>query len=99
MFTVQATDSGLPGLSGTQSFLVTVLRPAQPALSNAGISNGIFGLTINGDLGPDYSVYGSTNLLDWSLLNTTNPPTVPFFFSDPAMTNYNLRFYRVLLGP
>jgi len=99
MLTVQATDSGLPGLSGTQSFAVTVLRPVQPTLSDAAISNGVFGMSIGGSTGPDYSVFASTNLAAWHLLMTTNPLVVPFLFSDPAATNFDLRFYRVRVGP
>lgn len=98
-FTVQATDSGLPSLTGSQSFSVTVLRPSQPILSQAAISNGAFGLTIAGDLGPDYAVFVSTNLTTWDLLMTTNPASLPFGFSDVTITNHSLRFYRVLLGP
>lgn len=99
LLTIRAGDDGLPSLSGAQSFSVTVLRPAPPALSGATFSNQVFGLTVGGDLGPDYSVYASTNLADWSLLLTTNPIALPFFISDPATTNFGLRFYRVLLGP
>ena len=96
---VQATDSGSPNLTASNSFIVTVLRPAQPTLSAATLSNGTFGLTIAGNVGPDYSIYASTNLLNWNLLLMTNPSALPINFTDPGATNYTLRFYRVLLGP
>ena len=97
--TVQAIDNGAPPLAASNSFTVFVLRPASPTLSNASLNSGTFGLNIAGDLGPDYSIYASTNLQSWNLLLTTNPFTLPFNFTDPGATNFNLRFYRVLLGP
>ena len=74
-------------------------RPVQPTLSSAALTNGQFRLLISGDAGPDYTVQASTNLVDWLPLWSTNPPTLPFLFSDPSATNFTRRFYRVLLGP
>jgi hypothetical protein len=96
---VKVTDNGSPVMSATQSFSVFVLRPATPVISASSISNGVFGLTISGDAGPDYSLYASTNLVNWLLLQQSNSPALPFRFVDPAATNFNQRFYRVLLGP
>jgi len=96
---VKVSDSGLPSLNSIQSFAITVMQPAQPVFENPDVNNGVFSLSIGGDLGPDYSVYGSTNLVDWNLLMTTNPTALPFLFTDPGATNFNQRFYRVLLGP
>ena len=96
---VKVTDSGFPNLSATQSFLVAVLAPAQPAFSSATISGGAFQVSIYGDVGPDYSVLASTNLVDWMTLLTTNPAALPFGFSDASATNFDQRFYRTLLGP
>jgi hypothetical protein len=86
-------------LSVTNSFLVTVLPPALPTLTGAGSVNGAFHLSVNGDVGPDYFLEASTNLTDWTLLLGTNPPTLPFDFTDPTATNHPARFYRVRLGP
>jgi hypothetical protein len=86
-------------LSVTNSFLVTVLPPALPTLTGAGSVNGAFHLSVNGDVGPDYFVEASTNLTAWALLLATNPPTLPFDFTDPTATNHPARFYRVRLGP
>jgi hypothetical protein len=96
---VVVSDSGTPSLSATQSFSVAVGRPVQPGLGGASVSNGQFRLQISGDSGLDYTVQGSTNLLDWTSLWTTNPPALPFPFVDASSTNYFRRFYRVLLGP
>jgi len=94
-------DNGSPSLSATQSFQVTVLRPSPPWLGPGWFAGGPLQLAVTGTLGPDYSLYASTNLVqpDWSLLLTTNPPAMPFQFTDPAATNFNQRYYRILLGP
>jgi autotransporter-associated beta strand protein len=100
LFTVVVTDNGVPPLSATQSFSVVVLRPATPVFSSPGITSGIFHSMVSGSIGPDYSVYASTNLLsDWQLLLQTNPTVLPFQFTDPNATNFQQRYYRVLLGP
>jgi mono/diheme cytochrome c family protein len=99
LLTIQVSDNGIPSLSATQSFFVTVNRPVRPGLTSASITNGQFKLLISGDAGPDYTVQVSTNLLDWTALWTTNPPALPFQISDPGASNYPQRFYRVLLGP
>ncbi|MDB6112098.1 MAG: hypothetical protein JWR69_3848 [Pedosphaera sp.] len=99
LLTIQVSDNGIPSLSATQSFFVTVNRPVRPGLTSASITNGQFELLISGDVGPDYTVQVSTNLLNWTALWTTNPPALPFMISDPGVSNYPQRFYRVLLGP
>jgi hypothetical protein len=96
---VKVSDSGVPSLNAIQSFDVTVIEPVPPLFDSPSLSNGTFSLNIGGDAGPDYSVYGSTNLQSWDLLLSTNPSVLPFLFTDPAATNFNQRFYRVLLGP
>ncbi len=98
-FNIQVSDNGTPSQSATQSFWVMVNQPAQPGLVSAMVTNGQFKLLVSGDLGPDYTVFGSTNLLNWNPLFSTNPTALPFLFVDPAASNYNQRFYRVLLGP
>jgi uncharacterized repeat protein (TIGR03806 family) len=99
LLTIQVADSGTPSLSASQSFSVTVNRPVRPGLTGGTITNGQFKLLISGDAGPDYTVQVSTNLLDWTALWTTNPSALPFLISDPSASNYQQRFYRVLLGP
>jgi hypothetical protein len=102
-FTVCVTDSATPAKSATQSFSVAVLPPGRPSLQSASVKQGRLTLQVSGDPGPDYSVYGTTNLAkrfaDWDRLLTTNPATLPFQFTDASSSNYSARFYRVLLGP
>ncbi len=94
-----AADSGTPSLSATQTLWVAVGQPAQPVITAVGLGNGQLSLSVTGDGGPDYTVLASTNLLDWTPLWITNPPSRPFTVSDPSATNFTRRFYRVLLGP
>ena len=61
-------------------------------------ANAQFSLLVNGDLGPEYTVFASTNLVGWTPLFTTNPPALPFTWSDPNSPTMQ-RFYRVLVGP
>jgi len=95
---VVVTDNGTPSLSATNNFTVTVLKPANPVVSGAGMNNSRFNFTVNGTNGPDYIVLTSTNLASWLPLWTNLSPVLPFNFID-ATTNSNQRFYRVLLGP
>ena len=96
---VAVSDDGVPVLSAVRNFTVNVLAPSQPVLNAAEVGNGIFQSQVSGDFGPDYSVFGSSNLTDWELISTTNQPSMPFRFVDRDPTNNSQRFYRVLLGP
>jgi hypothetical protein len=98
--TVQVADDGMPSMSATQSFSVTVQQPTQPSIGVPTFNGGQIGFQVNGDAGPDYSIYTTTNLgTGWTWLLTTNPATVPFQFVDIMATNSNQKFYRILLGP
>jgi len=96
--TVMVVDNGSPNLSATNSFFVTVIPPAKPALSAAGLNSGQFNFTVNGDSGPDYILLASTNLTNWLPLWTNYSPLLPFNYTN-AVTNFSQRFYRVQLGP
>jgi hypothetical protein len=95
---VIATDNGSPSLSATNSFTVTVMQPLSPVVSGAGWSDEQFSFTVGGDAGPDYVVLASTNLVNWLPLWTNVSPVLPFGFTN-STSNFNQRFYRVLLGP
>jgi hypothetical protein len=99
LFRVVVSDGGTPALSATQDFNVHVLPVTPPSLTIPAQSNGPFSFAVNGMIGPDYTVQASTNLAAWTTLFTTNPPELPFGWSDLAATNFPKRFYRVLLGP
>jgi hypothetical protein len=99
LITLEVTDSGNPNLSATQSFAVTVNPLVETMVSPAGWSNGQFALQVSGQTGPDYAVWGSTNLTDWNRLFTTNSPAMPFEWVDTNTAALPIRFYRIEIGP
>jgi hypothetical protein len=96
---VTVSDSGLPVMSATQGFSVTVTRPATPVLSAASVQGGQFAFSVNGDSGPDYTIQVSSNLISWTPLLTTNSPVLPWFWADTNSATFPVRFYRAVLGP
>jgi hypothetical protein len=66
-------------------------------LSGAGrLANGQFQFSLTGVPGYDYAVSGSTNLSDWTPLQTN---VSPFTFTDTNTGNYPSRFYRAQWVP
>ncbi len=94
---VKVTDNGSPSLSATNNFVITVNPASQPVLGSITFGNYV-NLTANGMIGPDYSLFTSTNLATWQLLFTTNPITMPVTFTDTNLSDA-ARFYRLQLGP
>jgi hypothetical protein len=99
---VRLADNGVPAMSTTQTFNVYVARPARPSLTaQADAEN--FSLSVNGDAGPDYLIYATTNLAssfsNWDLVFSTNPVALPFQFIDALIPGRMQSFYRVMLGP
>ena len=96
-FQVVVADNGTPGQSVTNNFVVTVNPVSQPALYSIASGSSV-SLYATGMIGPDYSLFTSTNLAVWQLVYTTNPTTMPVTFTD---TNHGdaARFYRLQLGP
>jgi hypothetical protein len=70
-----------------------------PSNSPGTYVSGAYQMTVSGIVGPDYIIQGSTNLTGWETLDTTNPATMPFNWTDSTASNYPARFFRVLLGP
>ena len=56
-------------------------------------------LSILGDARFDYRIQSSTNLVNWTTLVTTNPPAMPFLWTDPDQGDFDRRFYRAQLLP
>jgi hypothetical protein len=96
---VIVTDNGVPGMAATQTFSVTVNRPASPSFYNATATNGKFGTWISGDAGPDYVIQTSSDLLSWTTVSTSTPPVTPFWWMDTNSPQTPSQFYRVILGP
>jgi hypothetical protein len=91
--------SNVNGVLASSVATLTVNAPTQPSVTAVAISGGQLALTIAGDIGPDYAVQASTNLVDWQTIFTTNSPATPFNFADPDTSLYSVRFYRIAVGP
>ena len=99
-FAVVVTDNGSPNLSATQSFNVIVNPFALPGVAaDTILTNGQFGLSVNGQIGPDYAVQRSTNFINWDTLFITNPTTMPFTWKATNTTMLPSQFYRIKIGP
>jgi hypothetical protein len=98
LFSVVVTDNGTPNLSATQSFNVIVNPLTLPGIGTPVFRDGQFGLTVSGQVGPDYAVQSSTNLIDWNTLWITNPAVMPFSWNTNVAT-LPWQFYRIKVGP
>jgi hypothetical protein len=56
-----------------------------------------FGLNLQAPLGFNYTIQVSTDLLNWQSLTNFVSTNSLLYFSDPAATNYNRRFYRAVM--
>jgi len=80
---------------GVVTSAVARLTVVQPVLvTPVGITEGPFQMELAAQLGVLYSIEGSTNLLNWDLLEAFTATNTPVLWSDPDATNFNLRFYR-----
>ena len=86
-------------LSATQSFWVTVTTPPAPTISAPALAGGQLQFTVAGPPGPDYTIWTTTNLIQWSPLFTTNSPILPFTWMDQDTNGWRQKFYRIQLGP
>ena len=96
--TIKVTNNNT-SLSATNSFTVTVNPLVQPAVSSISVSGGQVSLVATGALGPDYTLWASTNLASWQLLFTSNAPVIPVTLVDTNFNIYPIRFYRIHIGP
>ncbi len=97
-FSVVVADNGSPSMSATQSFNVVVNPLTLPTVTLPAVGAGQIGLSVNGQVGPDYAVQVSSNLVDWTTILITNPVTVPFNWSINTGV-LPMQFYRIKLGP
>lgn len=89
--------SGACGSSNSAPAMLTVNGP--PEIHSAALHEGTFEFEVFGNTGLQYTVYGSSNLVNWDWLLMTNPLSLPFQFADPAAGDFNQRFYRVRVEP
>ncbi len=96
---VRVSDNGSPPLSATNSFTITINPLVSPDVSAISFSSTQAVLTATGAQGPDYTLWGSTNLTDWQVIGASNSPTIPVTFIDTNVSGYPTRFYRIQIGP
>jgi hypothetical protein len=94
-FANQAQDADLSGWLTLGQFSVVAIV-AQPTLK-AGVSSSSFALQVNGAAPGLWTVQGTSNLLTWVALLTTNTSTNQWSFMDPILSP--ARFYRVVNQP
>ncbi len=95
---IQVTDSGSPPLSATNSFNVVVNAITNPVIGSVNLSQGQVSMIVNGPQGPDYTLWTSTNLMNWQTLFITNSPSIPFTVTDTNSAD-PARFFRLQIGP
>ena len=96
---VQVADNGSPVLRATNHFNA-IVNPLTPASFNAiDLSGGQVSLVITGPYGPDYTLWTSTDLLNWTIALTTNSPAMPLTLVRTNAPDEPARFYRLQLGP
>lgn len=75
---------------------VTVPAPQLVAGKFAAGTNSTFNFAFGGLPNATYTIWGSTNLVNWTVLGTPDQPTAgSFHFTDTVLTNSLRRFYRV----
>jgi hypothetical protein len=89
--TVRVTDNGAPLKFDTRTFtLVVTGSPPVLAISPAG--GNLKQVTITGDVGLNYDLLFSTNLVSWEQLLHFNLSTSPYPYIDPASAAAPQRF-------
>jgi len=101
---IRATEDVTGGLSSTLNFQTTVNSATAPQVSTSwipgdGQSSPQVQLSMNGQLGPDYLVWASEDLVKWENIGTATPTTFPFLWTDANASQYPKRFYQIRLGP
>jgi hypothetical protein len=58
-----------------------------------------FGFSYSADIGRNYQILGSTNLVNWDVLTTTTATNQTMLYRDADASHYPARFYRARLAP
>lgn len=86
-------------LADERSFTVTINPLAQVQLTNLLVTPTQTLFSVTGSPGPDYTVWGSTDLSTWTSLCVTNPVAFPWSVIDTNGGLPGYRFYRATSGP
>jgi hypothetical protein len=85
-----------PGTNATGSSTASPQSPAPAITASSLNTTGHFGFTVSGITGYPYVVEASTNLVNWTILETN---AAPFDFVDTNAVNLSRRFYRAVYFP
>jgi hypothetical protein len=76
------------------------LEVAQPgALTDVGFANGTFQFSLNGFATGSYDIQASSNLLDWTTIETNYPFSGSVTVTDTNAAEFGNRFYRARMFP
>jgi len=98
-FAVSAITTNGTSLSATQWLAVTVCAPPQPRINRISFENGIAAIEIDAIPGIKYTIQASQNLTHWEDILRITPNSTPIRVTDTNAAKYNVRFYRILVGP
>jgi hypothetical protein len=85
---------------GATAVTLSVVGSTATIITNATrLANGHFQFSLGGPNASSVIIQGSTNLLDWTSLQTNTPFTGPLLFDDPQAVGYPVRFYRAVIFP
>jgi hypothetical protein len=93
---IRVSDDGTPSLSDTVTFQITV-SGAGSRLDISELVSGLFQVTISGDIGYEYELQKSVDLVHWDKLFQFRLSTSPLPYIDPESAGNSLRFYRLKL--
>jgi hypothetical protein len=94
-YTLSAIAQDNTGLAATNSVGISVITPTTVLLTNASNPTANeFQFSYSADIGLNYVVQRSADLLTWTALTTNKAASNPVVFDDSNATN-NLDFYRV----
>lgn len=94
-YTLSAIARDTNGLSATNSVGISVITPKTVLLSNSSMpTNNNFQFSYSTDIGLNYVVQRSTDLITWNPLITNTAASNPVVFDDSNATN-SFNFYRV----
>jgi hypothetical protein len=98
IFTVIVTDDGVPPLSTTNSFAVTVLAPpSAPTITSLTVANNQVTLTWTAAAGHTYRMQFTTDMVNWTNIAPDVPANGPTCSCSNSCSGSDYRFYRVLL--
>ena len=70
-----------------------------PLIGPSSISAGVISFDVAAVAGKSYGVEASTNLVNWSIVLSTNAAVDNFTFQDTGVEQFPRRFFRVFKSP